>query len=95
MERATTEVQMSDLFPQEKTPGLKAITLAAGRIMDVFCGGDTSWRDRLDPTEFDNFYASADWLRAVELATAALAIPKEGHEQGVRGAEERAGGEDA
>lgn len=45
------------------------ITAAAGRIMDVFMGGYTGWRDRIDES---GILASADWAQAVRLASAAL-----------------------
>lgn len=45
------------------------VASAAAAIMDVFMGGDQAWRARMDQSEILD---SADWARAVELATAVL-----------------------
>lgn len=45
------------------------IIAAASRIMDVFMGGHTGWRERMDES---GILESADWAHAVRLARAAL-----------------------
>ena len=49
--------------------GEDTIANAASAIMDVFCGGDPTWRSRI---ERSMLLESADWAGAVELARAAL-----------------------
>lgn len=44
------------------------LTQAAGRIIDIMCGGNFDWRDLEDST----FLESADWLTAMAYARAAL-----------------------
>ena len=46
-----------------------AIIAAAGAIIDIWMGGDKTWRSRINESDFLESY---DWLNAVELATAAL-----------------------
>lgn len=50
------------------------ITAAAGRIMDIFTGGDTSWRLHMDRSLI---LESADWARSMELAAAAISAPSD------------------
>jgi hypothetical protein len=45
------------------------ITAGAAAIVDDWSGGDTSWRARLDDSDF---LESADWLKAVDLSRAVL-----------------------
>jgi hypothetical protein len=46
------------------------VTAGAAAIVDIWMGGDTSWRRRINDSDF---LESADWLRAVELSKAVLA----------------------
>lgn len=63
-----------------------AVTLGAAAIVDIWMGGDTSWRVRLDDSEF---LESADWERAREEARAAIAAQPKVDEQEVREVVER------
>lgn len=67
-------VVLQSLSPTEATEPLVALkdltrTLAAGRIIDVMCGGNFDWRSRLEDCDF---LESADWLTALAYADAAL-----------------------
>jgi hypothetical protein len=53
-----------------------AVTIAAAAIVDIWMGGDTAWRSRLEDSDF---LESADWQGAVQLAQAALDTMQQGH----------------
>lgn len=46
-----------------------AVTVGAAAVVDIWMGGDKSWRSRLDDSEF---LESADWQNAIELASAVV-----------------------
>lgn len=69
---STTLIQTEDLTAlcdAAEHIGQDDVTTAAGAIIDIWMGGDKSWRSRLDELEF---LESADWINAIEIATAVL-----------------------
>lgn len=57
--------------PDMPDPRVEKVALAAAAIVDIWMGGDQSWRDRLSDSDF---LESADWQRATEEAKAVLSI---------------------
>lgn len=63
---------------QGKIPASDAeVTVGAAAVVDIWMGGDASWRWRINDSDF---LESTDWLKAIELSRAVLSSRGGSHE---------------